>query len=361
MRSSSDRATARRRALGDLAAAAARLRRSGLRAGAAALRRAARAGLSAARDVLGEGAPSPPSSPAARSSAPSSPAPSAPAAPVSPTVAPFLTTYPPGHFYSPLPDLAEIAARRETLFSPERALPGIDLREDEQLARFRVLAALAREAPLARVPGETSRYRVENPNYGVGDASMLQAMLRHLRPRRYLEVGSGYTTALALDVADRFLGGALEVTAIEPHPEVLRAVVRPDDPVEVLAQPVQEVPLERFGALEEGDVLFVDCSHVAKVGSDVVHLYTQVLPVLAPGVVVHVHDVFWPFEYLRHWVEEGRAWNEAYLLHAFLLFNDAYEILLWNHFLAVRHPGVVEAELPEMMENPGGAIWLRRT
>ena len=305
--------------------------------------------------------------PASRGPAPLAPAPQAPApsevapAPVSPTVAPFLTLFAPGHFYSPVPDLAEIEQRADQLFSSARELPGIDLRAAAQLELFGTLAALAREAPLPAVPGTTGRYGVENPNYGIGDASMLQAMLRHLQPSQYLEVGSGYTTALALDTNERFLDGKMSLTAIEPHPEVLEAVLRPGDPVEIIAEPVQFVPIERFRRLGDGDVLFLDCSHVLKTGSDVQHLYTNVLPVLAPGVCVHVHDIFWPFECLRHWVEAGRAWNEAYLLHAFLLFNGAFEILLWNHYLALEHPGSVEAELPAMLETPGGAIWLRRT
>ncbi len=277
-----------------------------------------------------------------------------------PTVVPFLTCYPPGHFYSPVPDLADIEAQADRLFGSERDLPGIDLRVEAQVELFGTLAALAREAPLPAIPGTSSRYGVDNPNYGIGDASMLQAMLRHLRPSHYLEVGSGYTTALALDTNERYLKGSMELSAIEPHPELLRQVIRPGDRVEVLAQPVQSVPLERFRALGSGDVLFLDCSHVLKTGSDVQHLYTNVLPVLAGGVHVHVHDVFWPFEYLHHWVEAGRAWNEAYLLHAFLLFNDAFEIVLWNHYLALEHRDLVMAELPAMLRTPGGSIWLRR-
>ena len=277
------------------------------------------------------------------------------------TVAPFLSLYPPGHFYSPVPDLEEIEAQTDRLFGPGRELPGVELHVAEQLELFRTLAALAREAPLPVAPGETARYGVDNPNYGIGDASMLQAMLRNLRPAHYLEVGSGYTTALALDTNERYLDGAMTVTAIEPHPELLRGVLRADDRVEVLSEPVQSVPVERFRALGPGDVLFLDCSHVLKTGSDVQHLYTNVLPVLAAGVHVHVHDVFWPFEYLRHWIEAGRAWNEAYLLHAFLLFNDAFEIVLWNHYLAVEHRDVIAAELPQMLATPGGAIWLRRS
>jgi Methyltransferase domain len=294
---------------------------------------------------------------------PAEPPPAEPAGEVSgvpATVAPFLSLYPPGHFYSPVPDLADVEAQADRIFDPARALPGVELHVEDQLGRFRTLAALAREAPLPAVPGVATRYGVENPNYGIGDASMLQAMLRHLRPSRYLEVGSGFTTALALDTNEQFLGGAMTVTAIEPHPELLRDVLRPGDTVEVLTEPVQSVPIDRFRALGPGDVLFLDCSHVLKTGSDVQHLYTNVLPVLAEGVYIHVHDVFWPFEYLRHWVEAGRAWNEAYLLHAFLLFNDAFELVLWNHYLAIEHREVVEAELPAMLTTPGGAIWLRR-
>lgn len=288
------------------------------------------------------------------------PAPTPVPAPAPEGVRPFLDFVPPGHFYSPVPDLVDIRRRKDAIFDPDRDLPGVDLREQQQLELFGLLAELARSAPLPDSPNGTWRYGVDNPNYGIGDASMLAAMLRHLRPRRYLEVGSGWTTALALDVDQQFLEGTMSVTAIDPHPELLRSLLRPGDDVEVVAEEVQDVGLERFTELASGDVLFLDSSHVAKTGSDVHHLYTRVLPVLARGVVVHVHDIFWPFEYLSHWVEEGRAWNEAYLLHAFLLFNSAFDIVLWNHYLACRHRAVMEDALPIMLENPGGAIWLRR-
>jgi hypothetical protein len=276
------------------------------------------------------------------------------------SVGPFVTWAAPGHFYSPVPDLVEVEREAERLFAPRTALEGIDLCEPAQLANFRELARLAREAPIPSSPNATARYGTDNLNYGVGDASMLQAMLRHLRPRRYLEVGSGWSTALALDTSEQFLEGSMSVTAIEPYPELLSSCLRAGDPVEIIAQPVQSVPLERFRELEANDVLFIDSSHVLKAASDVHFLFTSVLPVLAPGVYVHVHDMFWPFEYLRHWIEEGRAWNECYLVHAFLLFNDTYEIVLFNHYLAQCHRDVIATELPAMLENTGGALWLRR-
>jgi hypothetical protein len=276
------------------------------------------------------------------------------------SVARFVAWAAPGHFYSPIPDLDEVEQASTRIFAERTTLAGIDLRADEQLANFRELARLAREAPIPAEPTAATRYGTDNLNYGVGDASMLQAMLRHLRPRRYLEVGSGWSTALALDTSEQFLEGSMSVTAIEPYPELLASCLREGDPVEIIAQPVQSVALERFRELEANDVLFIDSSHVLKVASDVHFLFTSVLPLLSPGVYVHVHDMFWPFEYLPHWIREGRAWNELYLVHAFLLFNETYEIVLFNHYLAQCHRDVIAAELPAMLENTGGALWLRR-
>jgi hypothetical protein len=111
---------------------------------------------------------------------------------------------------------------------------------------------------------------------------------------------------------------------------------------------------------EPGDFLFIDSTHVVKVGGDVTYLYFEVLPRLGPGVHVHIHDVFFPFEYPRGWIEEGRVWSEAYLLRAFLLHNREFEITLFNTFLQGRHPELFERHFPLALKNPGGSIWLRR-
>jgi hypothetical protein len=120
--------------------------------------------------------------------------------------------------------------------------------------------------------------------------------------------------------------------------------------------PVQEVPREVFTSLVAGDVLFIDSSHVAKIGSDVVYLLTDVLPRLAPGVLIHLHDIFWPFTYPYKWVAEGRAWNEAYLVQVMLQHSVRYEILLYNHYLGVRHADALD---PACRTNPGASLWLR--
>jgi hypothetical protein len=147
------------------------------------------------------------------------------------------------------------------------------------------------------------------------------------------------------------------VTCIEPNPDRLLGLLQQSDLVEVIAAPVQNVPLATFTSLESGDVLFIDSTHVAKAGSDVVWLFLHVLPRLASGVMVHVHDVFWPFEYPSEWLREGRDWNEDYLLNAFLCHNDAWRIELFSSWLWQHRPELVPLDL--RAQKPG-SFWLRR-
>ena len=188
-------------------------------------------------------------------------------------------------------------------------------------------------------------------------------MLRHFRPRRVIEVGSGFSSALMLDTNDLFFSSGISFTFIEPHAQRLTSLMRPEDNVRqrVVTSMVQDVPETLFDSLEANDILFVDSSHVVKVGSDVVHLLTHVLPRLNKGVLVHFHDVFWPFEYPEEWFADGRAWNENYVLKAFLQFNDSFEILLFSSYLATHHRRDLETHIPLALRNPGGSLWIRRT
>ncbi|MBK8266821.1 MAG: class I SAM-dependent methyltransferase [Planctomycetes bacterium] len=127
-----------------------------------------------------------------------------------------------------------------------------------------------------------------------------------------------------------------------------------------IAKPVQEIELSLFESLRENDVLFIDTTHVSKIGSDVNHLYFNVLPRLAPGVMIHIHDIFLPGEYPRDWIKNNRYfWNEQYLVHALLLFTSQFEILLANTFLRERHPGEFARAFPALPRQNGGSLWLR--
>jgi hypothetical protein len=236
-------------------------------------------------------------------------------------------------------------------------MPGIDLREAEQLALATKLGPR-----WGATVGMARRFTPANSMYGLADAAVYASMLDHLRPRRILEVGSGHSSVLALDVAEA-LDLDLSLTCIEPHPERLLGQLgsADRDRIRLLQQPVQSAPLEIFDELGPGDICFIDSSHVAKAGSDVNWLFFQVLPRLRTGVAVHVHDIFHPFEYLPDWIETGRSFNEAYLLRAFLTFNDRYEITLFSSWLWNEHPEVVAEHLPDAAEEQPGSIWITRT
>jgi predicted O-methyltransferase YrrM len=258
---------------------------------------------------------------------------------------------PPGHFYSPLTGPAD--AERALSWVEARSaedLPGVDLQADAQLELAGAIA------PMLAEPFEGPRYSRDNEMFPPADAAVYRALLRRLRPKRLIEIGSGYSTALALDTADAHLDG-LDLTCVEPYPEALLALLEEGDSdrVTLLSKPVQEVPLDTYAALGAGDLLFIDSTHVAKAGSDVLWLYFEVLPRLAPGVILHVHDVFWPFEYPREWLLEGRDWTENYLLHAFLINNARWEVLLFSSWLWKEHPSVLPAALRSGVP---GSIWL---
>jgi hypothetical protein len=271
--------------------------------------------------------------------------------------------WPPGHFYSPLPDLDEVRRRQDELFGPPPArLPGIELDEAGQLELLQSLGAYQAEAPWTDGPRPPLRFFYDNPNFRHGEAVVLYGMIRHLRPARIVEIGSGHSSCVVLDTNERFFGGSIECTFVEPYPELLRSLVREDDlhRARLVEAPLQAVEDDLFSSLQANDILFVDSTHVAKVGSDVNRILFDVLPLLASGVHVHFHDVHYPFEYPKGWILEGRAWNEAYLLRALLLYNDAFEVALFNSFLGQLHGEALAAALPLAAPNPGSSLWLRR-
>lgn len=261
--------------------------------------------------------------------------------------------FPPGNFYSPVPPAAELLsdpAERDRVWpSTPDDPPGIDVREDAQL---KLLARLSAHRWPSSV-GPQPRYEPGNDQFPLQDAALLRALLLELRPRRMVEVGCGWsTTVTARAIADG--GFPCELTCIEPYPRDFLASIPAIDALRV--ERVEHTPLSVFTALEAGDVLFVDSSHVAKTGSDVVHLVLEVLPRLADGVIVHVHDVFWPEDYPQGWVRAGFGWNEQYLLQAYLAGNARTHVLALDHWLAVRHPDAVEAAFGAVGLD-GSSVW----
>src|SRR5262249_2642609 len=192
---------------------------------------------------------------------------------------------------------------------------------------------------------------------------VLYCMIRHVRPRRIVEIGSGYSSCAMLDVNELFFDNSINCTFIDPYPQLLRDLIKESDQerVRILGEKVQEVDIDIFCELTAPDILFIDSSHVVKTGSDVNYIIFKVLPLLQEGVHIHVHDIFYPFEYPPEWVYEGRAWNEAYLLRAFMQYNGAFEIEFFNSFLIDKHREIFETTMPLCLKGIGANLWLRKT
>ena len=270
--------------------------------------------------------------------------------------------FPPGHYYSPIPDVNSLAIATDLFNVDPTNIPGVKLNLDGQWQLWNALLPLVGKFQFPETPEPGYRYFLKNDFYVYGDGLGLFLMLLHLRPSRYFEIGSGFSSALVADIRDRYFDGDLEMTLIEPHTERLESLLTNQDlcQIRLLRMPAQEVPNAEFERLEAGDVLFIDSTHVLKTGSDVNHELFQVLPTLQRGVVVHFHDIHPGFEYLRESILAGIAWNEAYAVRAFMQFNTAFEILLWPKLLWTIDRQRVERDWPLMATNPGGALWLIR-
>ncbi len=270
---------------------------------------------------------------------------------------------PPGHFYSAIPDLQEIRQHEARLFqAPAKTLPGMNLNEAAQLALMDQFAAFYNEVNFPEHKQKDWRYFYQNPAFSYADGLVLYSMLRWAKPNKIIEVGSGYSSCVTLDTNQRFFDGQIECVFMEPYPDLLLNLIEPDDlkKVELLPLGLQEVDLTYFESLEPGDICFIDSTHVGKVGSDVNYIFFQILPALKKGVIIHFHDIFYPFEYPKEWIFEGRAWNENYYLRVFLEFNQAFEILYFNDYLRQFHAGLISAKMPLCLKNSGGSIWLKK-
>jgi hypothetical protein len=271
---------------------------------------------------------------------------------------------PPGHFYSPIVDTSQVLDRLSV--DPNRELAGVDLGISRQWQVYEQLSPILRDVSFAvdeagaRSVG--SRYFSENPAFGDGDAAIFEAVMRHLRPSRIVELGCGHSSACLLDTRDRYLGPEVAITFVDPLPQLLESLIRDVDreSIRILPTKTQDLPLDLISGLNESDILFVDSTHVAKTGSDVLRIFHEILPTVKPGVWIHLHDHFAGFEYPRSWVSEGRSWNEQYLTRAFLQFNQHFEIALWPQLLHSIDSERFFQDVPRRV-NVGGSLWLRRT
>jgi predicted O-methyltransferase YrrM len=248
-------------------------------------------------------------------------------------------------FGSPVPEVQRLNGN---LWADSNKLPGVPMDLEKQRTFLSELDVTAAEPELRGID-------LGNPFFGPLDAYVLFAMVRRFRPSRIIEIGSGYSTL----VMQRAAASGTKHHVIDPYPRDFIMQLAAEEAVELTREEVQRVPLETFASLEAGDLLFIDSSHILRIGSDVQFEMLDVLPRIKPGVLIHVHDIFWPDEYPRVWVMDNHWFpNEQYLLQAFLAFNDQFESLLALYYLQSRWPEEVKEATGR--GDSGSSFWMRR-
>jgi hypothetical protein len=266
----------------------------------------------------------------------------------------------PRTFYSPFAQVDEIDW--EKLRQP-RELPGIKIDLDRAVKHLGSLLPFAGELdryPYDREAGAAFWLNNEG-SFSDFDATVLHTMLRKLKPKRYIEVGCGFSSivssgALKANAAD---GHACETIYVDPEP---RLDVRPHlEFARLVIEPVQKVPLTLFESLESGDVLFIDTSHVLKMQNDVEFELLHVLPALKPGVWIHLHDVFTPYDYPKDWVDRSIRFvgNEQYALECLLSGGNRFQIELPLFCLWKQRPETLQQLLPRGRSRPH-SFWIRK-
>lgn len=238
----------------------------------------------------------------------------------------------PVHFYSPIPDVSTLDPATYTRVS---SCEGIDFDAEGQLTLLRdvLLAYRAEYVPF------------QNSGLARVDAFVLYGLIRARRPRLMIEIGSGESTKISLAALakNREEGSPSRFLAIEPYPRPFVEALAGKG-FELLQRKVQEVPVSRFA---DADILFIDSSHVAKIGSDVNYEMLQIVPTLKVGSVVHWHDIMIPIDYPQAWIESGRMfWNESYMVHSFMLFNKSFRIVWASRYMQLSQPQPLANQLP---------------
>jgi len=251
----------------------------------------------------------------------------------------------PGHYYSPLLNEKDIPETIPVNYYDE--IPGVDLNEGFQRNLLEKLKFFYSENLFPFSKNAASRYYFDNDYFGYSDAIFLNVIIRKYKPKQIVEIGSGFSSAVMLETNEKYRNGEMRLQFIEPYPEErLLQLIGKDENCLVVKDFVQNVADEIWDSLEEDDILFIDSSHVSKYCSDVNFLFFHVLPRLKPGVIIHIHDIFFPFGYPVEWLKQGRSWTEAYLLRAFLQYNKNFEIILFTSFLEGKYRTWFESNMP---------------
>lgn len=267
------------------------------------------------------------------------------------------------HYYQPMINPRK---RLEKSLREDRTLPGIDFNIRAQLdllSKFNYNQELLEIS--ASVKKDPIPFHFNNGSFNSGDSEFLYNMLRYFKPEKMIEIGSGNSTLISIKAFDKNKEEnsqyKVEHICIEPYEQSWLEQTK----AKIIRKKVEDLEKDIFLSLKKNDILFIDSSHMIRPQGDVLFEYLEVLPILNEGVIVHIHDIFTPKDYLNEWVvQEHRLWNEQYLLEAFLSLNPSYEIMGALNYLSHHQRVALELKCPifagELDREPG-SFWLRRT
>jgi predicted O-methyltransferase YrrM len=277
----------------------------------------------------------------------------------------------PNRYEEPVPDLAEL---RDFEWDKEISLTGVDLRPKDQIKTLRQISKYFTEfkrLPAEKtLPKEVEEYFHNNPAFRAADAGVYYGLIRYFKPRRIIEIGAGFSTLLAAQAvsANAKEGKKCDLTAIEPYPSV---TLRQGVPglKKLVEGNLQTVSLKEFEKLGKNDILFIDSSHILRIGSDVSYEFLEIIPRLKKGVLIHVHDIYFPLDYPEKLItRDFKFYNEQYLLQAFLAFNREFKTFWAGQYMYCRHFELIRKYFSDFL--PGGkspenagknvSFWMRR-
>ena len=267
------------------------------------------------------------------------------------------------HYYEPLPDFSQIELKQ---FSKKTDFRHINFNWEIQLKYLEKLEKYGQEIQCLSSSNNDNMFDFYNDTYRELDAAIYYAIIREIKPIKVIEIGSGKSTIIANIglMKNKEEGSKGNLICIEPYPpKYLIDACQLD--VEIIQSTLENIDLEFFDKLQAGDILFIDSTHTVKFNSDCVKEILNILPRLPKGVFVHIHDIFFPYDYPPQWIiEERRAWNEQYLLEAFLAYNSSFEIILANNWLTIDYPEKVAKIWTNLLNSKNthsaGGFWIRK-
>jgi predicted O-methyltransferase YrrM len=236
----------------------------------------------------------------------------------------------------------------------------IDLRSAEQLQLLDSFSRIDVSDLMHQMDNNALRYKKNNGRFNLSDAIVLHCMMRTVQPKRIIEIGCGMSSCMMLDTNEQYFNHSIDCTFIDIDLSAFHTFCRAGDIAgnTVTESPIQDIDIATFTALREGDILFIDSSHIYQPGSDVFDIIHRILPVLRHGVYIHVHDMFHDFQYPVEW--NNTEWNEQETIFHILQSKPQYHMQFFTSYMAHNYPDIFRQTFPSLVHTAGGSLWLKK-